>query len=85
MDWIKIGEVTHYFGKIKVVVIRLDDNLMVGDYLGFVKKGELLFEQGVVSMQIDHQDVQEAAPGEEVALKVDYKVRTGTEVYRAAE
>ncbi len=85
MNWVKVGEVTRYFGKINVAVINLDDNLMIGDWLGFVRKGELLFEQEVVSMQVEHQEIKDAAPGEEVALMVDHKVKNGTEVYRATE
>ncbi len=85
MEWVKVGKVTRYFGRINVAVIRLDDNLMIGDWLGFVRNGEMLFEQEVISMQVEHQDIKDAAPGEEVALQVDHKVKNGTEVYRATE
>ncbi len=85
MNWVKIGKVTRYFGRINVAVISLEDNMMIGDWLGFVRKGELLFEQEVLSMQVEHQDIKDAAPGEEVALQVNQKVKNGTEVYRAVE
>jgi putative protease len=77
-----IGEVTHYFGKIGVAVVKLSDNLKVGDQIKIVgKKGEE-FTQTVESMQIEHKNVQEAKAGDLIGLKVSQKVREGYKVYK---
>ena len=76
-----IGEVTHYFGKIGVAVLKLSDTLRVGDTIK-ITDGEVEFTQPVDSMQIEHQNVQEAKSGELVGLKVSQKVKEGYKVYK---
>lgn len=76
-----IGEVKHFFNKAEVMVIDLKGALAVGDMIK-VKRGEDEFEQKVVSMQIDHEDVQSAGKGQEVAIKAKEKTREGHSVYR---
>ena len=76
-----IGEVTHYFGKIGVAVIKLSDSLKVGDTIKIVG-GEREFTQQVDSMEIEHQKIQEAKSGDSIGLKVDQKVREGYKVYK---
>ena len=83
MDWEKIGEITHYFSKIGVAVVRLENNLATGDWVAFVRGEELLFEQEVVSMQIDYREVEAATAGQIVALQTAQKVKVGAEVYKA--
>jgi hypothetical protein len=82
MDWAKVGEVTHYFGKAGVAVLALDDDLEIGDWIAFVRDGELVFEQEVTSMQIEYHDIVAAEPGDNIGLLVAQKVRPGMEVYR---
>jgi hypothetical protein len=41
-------------------------------------------QQTVTSMQVDHVAVEMASHGTEVAIKVDERVRAGTQVYRIA-
>ena len=76
-----IGKITHYFGKIGVAVIKLSDVLKPGDQIRIVG-GEADFNQSVDSMEVEHQKVQEAKPGESVGLKVEQKVREGYSVYK---
>jgi putative protease len=76
-----IGKITHYFGKIGVAVIELEDTLKVGDTIRIVG-GETDFTQTVESMEIEHQKVKEAKAGQSVGLKVAQKVREGYKVYR---
>ncbi len=76
-----IGRVTHYFGKIGVAVIELQDTLRVGDKIRIVG-GETDFSQTVESMEIEHQKVNEAKAGDSVGLKVLQKVREGYKVYK---
>ena len=76
-----IGKVNHWFGKIGVAGIELTDKLAVGDrihVLGHTSD----FEQEVTSMQIMHQDVAEAGPGDDVGIKVQSRARRGDRVYK---
>jgi len=73
MSEIPIGKVTHYFDRISVAVLGLTDKIKVGDTLHF-HGHSTDFTQAVVSLQIEHQNVAEALPGQDVALKVDQKV-----------
>lgn len=76
-----IGKITHYFSKIGVAVIELSDTLKVGDTIRIVG-GETDFDQTVDSMEIEHQKVDTAKPGDSVGLKLNQKVREGYKVYR---
>lgn len=76
-----IGKITHYFGKIGVAVIKLEDNLRVGDTIRIVG-GNTDFLQTVDSMEVDHQKINEAKPGQSIGLKVAQKVREGYKVYK---
>lgn len=76
-----IGEITHYFGKIGVAVLKLSDVLKVGETIRIVG-GEADFEQIVESMQIEHQNVEEAKSGDSVGLKISQKVREGYKVFK---
>ena len=74
----KIGEITHFFDKISVAIIKLEKPLKKGET---IKIGEV--EQTIDSMQVDHADIEEGTPGQEVGVKVSEKVREGEEVYKA--
>jgi putative protease len=76
-----IGQITHYYHKIRVAVLTLTDSIQVGDHV-HVLGHTTNFEQEITSIQIDHLPVDEAEPGQEVALKVTGRVRGGDRVYR---
>ena len=76
-----IGKVTHYFSNIGVAVIELSDSLKVGDTIR-IAGGETDFNQAVESMEVEHQKVKEAKPGDSVGLKVSQKVRDGYKAYK---
>lgn len=78
----KIGTVIHFYDKISVAVILLTDKLKIKDKIKFVRGGEDLFEDTVESMQIEHNQVQEAGVGDEAAVIVSQKVREGAEVFK---
>ena len=42
------------------------------------------FQQTVTSMQVEHAAVETASAGTEVGIRVDQRVREGTEVYRVS-
>ena len=77
-----IGEVTHYFGKIGVMAIDLSDDLTVGEAI-HIKGHTTDLIVTVDSMQIEHQAVTKAGPGDSIGIKVGEKVRPGDKVYRA--
>lgn len=79
-----IGKITHYFGHISVGIIELADKLKVGDKI-HIKGSSTDFEQTVDSMQVEHQDVQEAKSGDAVGVKVAQKVKESDAVYKVVE
>jgi U32 family peptidase len=77
-----IGEVTHYFDKIGVAVIKITDGeLSIGDTIKVMHNDDG-FEQVVTSMQVDHQEVTTVQPGDEMGLKVDEPVKENDKVYK---
>ena len=79
---IKIGEITHFFGKVGAGLINLTDgDLKVGDKI-HIKGHTSDFEQVVESMQIEHKDVQEANKGSQAGIKVKEHVREHDVVYK---
>ena len=68
MAEVELGKVTHYFAKIGVAAIEIQhDSLAVGDTI-HVKGHTSDFTQNVDSMQVDHQPVTVAKPGESVGI-----------------
>ena len=77
-----IGKVTHYFNKINVAVIELtEDGLKKGEKIE-IKGGDRDFEQEVDSMQVEHEEIEEAKKGDSVGMKVEEPVREGYIVYK---
>jgi len=83
-NMIKVGEISHYYSKIGVVIIDLEKPLKVGDTIA-VKGANTDFKQKVESMQIEHQNVQEAKAGESIGLKVVDRARESDVVYKIVE
>ena len=79
----RVGTITHYFPKPEVGVIKLASELRVGDTVRF-EGNTTDFEQQVSSLQVEHEQVESAAAGSEVAIKVTSRVRAGDEVYRVS-
>jgi len=77
----QVGQVTHYFDHISVAAIALTEPLRVGDMIHVLGHSSD-FKQEVTSLQIDHQDVTEANPGDDVALKVTQKVHAHDKVFK---
>lgn len=74
-----LGKVIHYYDKIGVAVVKLSKAIKTGDNVKFVH-GDKEFTQSVLSMQLEHEAVKAGKKGEEVAMKVDQVVKTGTQV-----
>ena len=77
-----IGEVVHFFSKIKVAVIKLSKPLSKGDSIRIIGGEDTDFSQDVESMQVEHEKIEKAKKGNEVGLKVKKKVREGYKVYK---
>jgi len=80
----EVGEVTHYFSRIGVAVVELKAPLSVGDRI-LVQGSTTDFEQTVDSMQIEHKNVQKAAKGQSIGLKMRERVRERDRVFRVLE
>jgi len=77
----RIGKITHYFDRIGVAVLELEDGLKVGDTIHIAGR-RTDFVQRVSSMEIEHQKMLAVGAGADVALKVDEVVHEGDEIYR---
>ena len=80
----EIGKISHFFDKINVAVIALSDGLKVGDKIS-VEGHEQQFEMLVDSMQIEHEQVQEAKKGQAIGLKVTQPVKENDKVFKIVE
>ena len=76
----RIGTVTHYYDKIGVGIIKLDQELTKGQTVNFKGK-KTDFTQTVNQIQFDHQDIESGAVGHEVGIKVDQPVHDGDGVF----
>jgi putative protease len=79
----KVGTVSHYYDKLGVAIVELNNTLSVGDKVKFVRDGEDLFEQVVESMQVEHKKLDSASSGDVIGLRVNETVKAGTEVFKA--
>ena len=76
-----IGEVTHFYNRIGVAVVNLTGSIEVGDQIHFFGRSTD-FRQQVQSMQIEHEPISEAGRGQEVAIKVERRVRNHDKIYK---
>ncbi|MGB9706623.1 MAG: U32 family peptidase C-terminal domain-containing protein [Microgenomates group bacterium] len=76
-----VGKITHYYDKIEVAVVEVLAPLKVGDQIKISGHGKE-FTQQVTSMQIEHQQIQEAQKGQAIGMKVDQPVKEGDEIYK---
>ncbi len=80
----KVGTVTHYYTHLHVAGVMITDGeLHTGDTI-HVKGHTSDFEQKVDSMEIDHQPVDVAKPGDDIGLAVIEHAREHDTVYRVS-
>ncbi len=77
----QIGKITHYYDRIGVAVLELEDGLEIGDTIHIAGRRTDIVQQ-VSSMEIEHRKVQAVGAGADVALKVYEKVHEGDKIYR---
>lgn len=77
-----IGTVTHYYGGPGVAVVKLESGeLALGDTVHF--RGHTTdFTEQVTSMEVNHQKIERAKVGDEVAIKVSSRVRQHDKVFK---
>ena len=85
MKEIEIGKVADFFQKIGVVAIEVTSGeVSVGDTIHF--SGHTTdYSQTIESMQIEHDSVQTAKPGDNVGIKVTERIRVHDKVFKVVD
>jgi putative protease len=84
MEKQEIGHVSHYFGGPGVAAIVLTGELKVGDTIA-IQGHTTDFELVVKSMQVEHESIEHARPGDNVGIKVPERVREHDVVYKVVK
>ena len=80
-----IGTVVHQWRQVGAALVAVTDGeLRVGDTI-HIKGHTTDFVQTLESMQVDHEPVESARGGEEVAIGVSDRVRVQDKVFRVSE
>jgi translation initiation factor IF-2 len=79
----EVGRVSHFFTKINVAIIEVEEPISVGDRI-FIKGPTTDIEQTIESMEIEHEKVQQAKAGQSIGMKVNARVRENDIVYKSA-
>ncbi len=74
-----LAEVTHYYDRLGVAILKLKAPMHVGDLVTF-HRGEQEFSQPISSLQIEHAQVDTAKKGDLVGVKVNEPVKEGAVV-----
>lgn len=80
----KIGVIDHYYSRLGVAAVILEGILKVGDTI-HIKGHTSDFLQKVDSIQIEHNNVDQAGKGDNVGIKVNEHVREHDVVYKLVE
>lgn len=80
---IEVGKVTHYFNHLMVAIVKLNDKLKQGDKIHIVGHTSD-FTQNIDTMQIEHDNIIEAEPGQEVGIRVVDHAHEHDSVYKVA-
>jgi hypothetical protein len=76
-----IGRVIHYYPKIGVAAVVLEDHLAQGDRIHIHGPHDDV-HQSVSSIEIDHVPIKVAERGQDVGIKVSERVHEGDVVFR---
>jgi putative protease len=80
----RIGVVSHYYTRLGVAAIIMEDELSVGDTI-HIKGHTTDFIQKVESIQLEHKNINKAIKGQDVGIKVKEHAREYDVVYRVEE
>ena len=82
---VQIGRVTHYFTHLGVAGVRVESQtLKVGDTIHITGHTTDL-TQPVESMQLEHEPIEEAKPGQDIGIKVREHVREHDIVFKVSQ
>ncbi len=84
MSGTQVGQIIHYFDHVSVAELTLTEPLHVGDTIHILGHATD-FQQKVTSLQIEHQSVNEAKPGDDVGMKVVQKVHAHDKVFKLTD
>ena len=77
----KIGDVTHYYNHLHVATVKITDGeLHVGDMI-HIEGHTSNFIQKIRSMELEHESVDVAGPGDIVGIATDRYARDHDTVY----
>jgi len=77
-----VGTVTHYYGGPGVAVVQVAENgITLGDQV-HITGHTTDFTDRIESMEMEHGPVQQAGPGDEVAIKLGSRARPHDQVYK---
>ncbi len=74
------GAVTHYYGGLKVAIVKFNQDVPSGSAATF-QGATTDFSQNLDSMELDRKPVMKAPKGKEIGIQVKKKVREGDKVY----
>jgi putative protease len=78
----EVGTVTHYFDRPHVAIVKVSaGGVAVGDTV-HIKGAHTDLTEKVTSMEVEHQKIDAAKPGDEFGLLVADRCRTGDKVYK---
>lgn len=77
----RIGTVTHYYPKLSVAAVILQDHLAKGEKI-HIHGAHEDFHQTVTSMEYEHTPIAEASEGLDIGIKVIQKVHEGDIVFK---
>jgi putative protease len=80
----KVGIVTHFYNKITVAIVDLQDTLNAGDMIE-ISGPTTNLQMTVDSIQIEHENVPTAKKGQSIGLKVPEKVKENDVVYKIVQ
>jgi len=82
---VRIGQVNHYFSHIGVAGVMIEaEGLKVGDIIRIEGHSTDVTQQ-VSSMQLEHEAIKEAKPGQDIGLKVAEHVREHDVVFKVQQ
>ena len=77
----RIGTVTHYYPKVSVAAVVLEEHLVKGEKI-HIKGAHEDFHRTVTSMEYEHTPIAEANGGLDIGIKVIHKVHEGDIVFK---
>lgn len=78
---VAVGTVTHYYSHLGVAIIQINNGALKIDDSIHIQGNTTDFTQPVESMELEHQHIERAAPGQIIGLRVKDHVRVHDIVY----